>query len=119
MQPLGVTAFGGRAGPLVVQVEVLDVEGEDFLRAGGGLVQPPQTLLPDGDASRRNSRSSEVSATALVRSVLSGRRSRPAQRSTCNRPVRRQNAVNERSVRGNGGRSSPPWTHTPPKRNAT
>jgi len=50
MQPLGVTALGGGAGALVVQVDVLHVEGEDFLRAGGGLIQqPPQALLPDGD----------------------------------------------------------------------
>ena len=50
MQPLGVAAFGDCAGAFVVQVDVLDVEGEDFLRAGGGLVQqPPQALLPDGD----------------------------------------------------------------------
>ncbi len=50
VQPFGVTAFGDRPGALVVQVEVLDVEGEDFLRAGGGLIQqPPQALLPDGD----------------------------------------------------------------------
>jgi hypothetical protein len=40
------TALGGDAGPPELRVEVLDVEGEDLLRPGGGLVEhPPQDPL--------------------------------------------------------------------------
>jgi len=99
MQPLGVTALGGGAGALVVQVDVLDVEGEDFLRAGGGFIQqPPQALLPDGDILATEQPLQRGVGDGLGAVGFSGRRSRPAQRSICSQPWRRQNTVNERRV---------------------
>jgi hypothetical protein len=49
-------------------------------------------------SSRRNSRSSEAAAIALVRSAGSVRRSRTLAGSVVSQPRRRANAVNERNV---------------------
>ena len=46
MDVLDCATLGGDAGPPELRVEVLDVEGEDLLRPGGGLVEhPPQDPL--------------------------------------------------------------------------
>src|SRR4051794_19468062 len=43
------TALGNDAGAAEFQVEVFDVEGEDFLGSGGGVVQqPPQQSFAQG-----------------------------------------------------------------------
>ena len=46
----GLPAFADHDGGFGVWVEVFDVEFEDLLRPGGGVVeQPPQCLVPDRD----------------------------------------------------------------------
>ena len=50
MQRAGVAAFGTGPGLPVGQVQVADVQAEDFVGAGGGVVQqPPQRPLPQRD----------------------------------------------------------------------
>ena len=45
--PFGVAALGPDRGAAGVQVEVFDVQRQDFAGAGGGFVEhPPQGLLP-------------------------------------------------------------------------
>jgi hypothetical protein len=47
VDPFGVAAFGADRGAAGVQVEVFDVEGQDFAGPGGRLVeQPPEGFLP-------------------------------------------------------------------------
>lgn len=47
MQVFDVAALGAGDGPPELGVEILDVQGEDFLGAGRGLVQhPPQHSFP-------------------------------------------------------------------------
>jgi len=80
-------AYGDRPlealdGPLATAEHGERAQRGDVPVPGGRRQRPPAVRgeLYDG-------RSSDVSATALVRSVFSGRRSRPTQRSTCSQPL--------------------------------
>ena len=49
-QPVDVAALGARAGALGGDVEILDVQAQDLVGAGGGLVeQPPQRAFAQVD----------------------------------------------------------------------
>ncbi|MGO9790164.1 MAG: hypothetical protein ACLP8S_11930 [Solirubrobacteraceae bacterium] len=52
----------------LLEVELLDVEGEDLAGAGGGLVEhPPQRLLPQRDVAAR-----ELTLDRSIREILRG-----------------------------------------------
>jgi carbamoyl-phosphate synthase small subunit len=51
VEQLAIASLGDDDGPLVGDVDVLDVEAEDLVRSGGGLVeQAPQAALAQADA---------------------------------------------------------------------
>jgi len=99
VQPVGVAPLAPHPQPLVLQVQVADVGGQDFLGAGGRLIeQPPQALLPDADVGAPEQPLERRLGDALVRSSGSLRRSSTAAGSSAVHPRRRAWAVKERRV---------------------
>jgi len=52
VQPVGVAPFPPHPEPFVLQVEIIDVRGQDLIGPRRCLIQqPPKAFLPDADVS--------------------------------------------------------------------
>jgi hypothetical protein len=85
--PLDRATLAVSPGPPVGQVQVFHVQGQQLIRAGGGLIrQPPRVRSRSGRSRRANSRSSWPRVRARVWSTWSRRRSRSAVGSPASQP---------------------------------